>query len=289
MLLVMPAFVEKHWLAGFLQIVMYLLDSHGFDAVIEFPRTDFSGHDQSLHLAAAQHRSREYSGALIIPAAPESTQAELRAFCAAADFPVIFVDIRPFAGAEDYPPRSAFVGSDQTAIGTVAARWAETHLNQSRKRRPAVLVVHGVVQNEREQAFMATLKTALPGAWVTGAQGSFERAAAQEIVSRRLRSAGGADLDLIFCTNDEMALGAVDAVHEEEAAGRAYPSLTIIGVDGTSEAKAVIKTGSTPLQATVAQDTRQMAELAVRTLLKAINNEQVSTETLLQVDVYPPS
>ena len=288
-LLLMPAFVEKYWLAGFLQIVMHLLDSHGFDAVIKFPRTDFSGHDQSLHLAAAQNRSREYSGALIIPAAPESTQTELLAFCSAADLPVIFVDTKPFANAGDYPLQTAFVGSDQIAIGTIAARWAAAHLSHSRKKRPVILVVHGVVQHDRERAFMATLKTVLPGASVTEAQGGFDRATAREIVTRRLRSAGGSDLDLVFCTCDEMALGAVDAVHEEEFAGRAHPSLTIIGVDGTSEAKAVIKTGSAPLRATVAQDTRQMAELAVRMLLKAINNEQVPTETFLQVAVYPPS
>lgn len=291
-LLMLPAFVQKHWLAGFLQIIMQVLDSHGFDVVLKFPVNDYSGHDQTSQLAAARQRIRGYSGALIIPAEPSTMQSDLRAFCVAADFPVIFVDVRPFTHPADYPPQSAFVGSDQAAIGAMAADWAIDYLNQNRKKRPIVLVVGGVAQGERQQQFVTVLGDRIPRAAVTvDTQGAFSRSEARDIIGRRLRATatGSPEPDLIFCTNDEMALGAVDAIHEVEATGRTYPHMGIIGVDGTREAKAVIKSAGTAFRATVVQDTRKMAEVAVNLLIKAMNGESVPVETLIPLDIYPRS
>jgi ABC-type sugar transport system substrate-binding protein len=44
--------------------------------------------------------------------------------------------------------------------------------------------------------------------------------------------------DYIFCTNDEMALGAVDALRIADIGNDG--SVVVVGVDGTPEAKALI-------------------------------------------------
>ena len=290
-LLVVPAFVQKHWLAGLLKNMVHILESQGFDTVVKFPFHDYSGQEQLFQLDSARKRIREYAGVFIIPAEPGIMSPELKSFCADAGRPVIFIDVKPFPPGADYPPGSAFVGSDQAAIGSSAACWAAGHLSRGQKRaRPSVLVICGVSQADRQKRFVSVLQDRILGAKIeVDEQGGFSRENARDIVARHIRAASGRgqELDLIFCANDEMALGALDAVYGEEASGRKCTNLAVVGVDGTSEAMAIIKSGGTPFRATVVQDSRIMAETAVGMLVKALNKEPIAAEVILPSYVYP--
>lgn len=290
-LILVPAFAQKHWLAGLLKNMVLVLERQGYDAVVKFPIHDYSGHQQLFQLESAKRRINNYAGVLIIPAEPRMISSELKSFCAHAGRPVIFVDVKPFTSAADYPPGSAFVGTDQAGIGLNAASWSASYLNQRQKRtRPSVLVICGVAQAERQRRFVSVLQDKIPNAKVeVNEQGGFSRENARDIVSRHIRAAStrGQELDLIFCANDEMALGALDALYGEEASGRKCNDLAIVGVDGTSEAMAIIKSGGTPFRATVVQDSRIMAEAAVGMLVKALGGEAIETELILQSYVYP--
>jgi ABC-type sugar transport system substrate-binding protein len=292
-LIVVPAFVQKHWLAGLLKNMVHVLESQGYDAVVKFPLNDYSGQEQLFQLESARRRIRDYAGVFIIPAEPEMMSSELKSFCAHSGRPVIFVDVKPFTTAADYPPGSAFVGTDQAGIGLNAACWSASYLNQrqQKKTRLSVLVICGVAQGERQGRFVSALRDKVPNAKVeVNEQGGFSRENSRDIVSRYIRaaSARGQELNLVFCANDEMALGALDAVYAEEASGRKCNDLAIVGVDGTSEAMAIIKSGGTPFRATVVQDSRIMAEAAVGMLVKALDGEAIATELILQSYVYPP-
>jgi ribose transport system substrate-binding protein len=290
-LIVVPAFVQKHWVAELLKNMVHVLESQGYDAVVKFPRHDYSGQEQLFQLDSARKRMSDYAGVFIIPAEPAMMSAELKSFCARAGYPAIFVDVRPFASAADYPPGSAFVGTDQAGIGLNAACWAAAHLNQRQKRtRASVLVICGKEQEERQKRFVSVLQEKVPGARVeVNEQGGFSRENARDIASRHMRAATarGQELNLIFCANDEMALGALDAFYGEGASGGKGGDLAIVGVDGTSEATAIIKSGGTPFRATVVQDSRIMAEAAVGMLVKALDGEAIATELILQSYVYP--
>jgi ribose transport system substrate-binding protein len=290
-LIVVPAFVQKHWVAGLLKNMVHVLETQGYDAVVKFPLHDYSGQEQLFQLDSARRRISDYAGVFIIPAAPQMMSSELKSFCVRAGCPVIFVDVKPFASAVDYPSGCAFVGTDQAGIGLNAAYWSASHLNQRQKRaRPSVLVIGGVAQEERQERFVSVLRDKIPGAKIeVNGQGGFARENSRDIVSRHIRAANarGQELNLIFCANDEMALGALDAVYGEEASGKKCSDLAIVGVDGTSEAMAIIKSGGTPFRATVVQDSRLMAEAAVGILVKALNGEVISGELMLQSYVYP--
>ncbi len=67
-------------------------------------------------------------------------------------------------------------------------------------------------------------------------------------------------IDVIFCTNDEMALGAADALLFGDTA---TPETIIVGVDGTPQARALIGPGIEPLRATVVQNAYKVAETAL--------------------------
>ena len=49
----------------------------------------------------------------------------------------------------------------------------------------------------------------------------------------------------------------------------------------------MIRSGGTPFRATVVQDSRRVADLAVRQLLKLRDGERVESETFVPTTVYP--
>lgn len=73
----------------------------------------------------------------------------------------------------------------------------------------------------------------------------------------------------IFAHNDEMALGAVDAV---SAAGK---EIVIVGFDAIDDALAAVKEGR--MAATVAQMPAKMGKTAVQTAIKLMNGEKVAS------------
>ncbi|WP_442933550.1 hypothetical protein [Micromonospora sp. CPCC 206060] len=75
-----------------------------------------------------------------------------------------------------------------------------------------------------------------------------------------------------------MALGAGDAVQAYVAAGHGVEPV-IVGVDGTTEAIAAIRSPAGPFQATIVQDTRRIAETGVDLLLRMRNGETSTWST----------
>lgn len=77
------------------------------------------------------------------------------------------------------------------------------------------------------------------------------------------------DLNFIFSSNDDMAIGALRAI---KAAGKTG-KVQVIGFDGTSEALNQIKAGN--MLATVAQDPAKMGIMGVDSAVKMIKGEKV--------------
>lgn len=113
---------------------------------------------------------------------------------------------------------------------------------------------------------------------------AFIRSRAYDTVRAHIRQlAPGQRLDAIFCTNDEMALGAVDALLSPSPATEAT---LVVGVDGVQEAKALIDTAQSPLRATVVQDSHRLACAAVDLLEKMQRNRPVPKRTILSCEIY---
>ena len=81
------------------------------------------------------------------------------------------------------------------------------------------------------------------------------------------------DLVGVFAHNDEMALGAVEAISGKE--------IVIIGFDATDDALAAIKEGK--MAATIAQKPALMGEMSVDAAVKLMKNEKV--DSVIGVDV----
>ena len=79
----------------------------------------------------------------------------------------------------------------------------------------------------------------------------------------------------VFEHNDEMALGAVEAIGSRK--------IVVVGFDATDDAQAAVKAGK--MAATVAQKPDLMGATAVETAQKILNGETVDKETPVEVEL----
>ncbi len=79
------------------------------------------------------------------------------------------------------------------------------------------------------------------------------------------------DIQVVFAHNDEMALGAMEAI---DAAGRS-DDIIIVGFDASPDAVSAVEAGT--MAATVAQKPDLIATAGIETMLKAIAGEKVDS------------
>ncbi len=283
---ILCAFNEKRWVAGLIHDLHNSLDRRGFDLVLKIPERDYVHLGQVRHLRNLSERRGRYAGGIISPAEPELLRRDLKAFCISAGYPVVLVDIDPFDAAEDYPDGMAFVGYAPDVIGRCAADYVGEHARRSRIYSPCVLVIgSSKLHTGRQAEFVKRLKLWLQDTeFMIDENGDFDRARARKIVCQNLRVEEDVVPNYIFCTNDEMALGAVDALGLMDLGTDG--SVVIVGVDGTPEARALIDSQRTPLRATVVQDSCRMAEIATDLLDKAIGGKHIEKYNYLDPHIY---
>jgi ribose transport system substrate-binding protein len=228
---------------------------------------------------------KKYAGGFIMVNDGDAVRADLARFCGEAGMPVVFVDAEPFESEDSYPPGTAYAGCDDGQIGAVAARWVASYLLGKRIRRAVVLVINGGRYRQRERMFQKHLEAEAPDVQVTGDCAGFDRARAREVVGSHIRQleAAGRKLHVVFCTNDEMALGAVDALL---FSGIRWAADTVVaGVDATPDARALIQADPSPLRATVVQDSYKVAEAAVGLMERMFRGEPVPRRTSVPVEI----
>jgi DNA-binding LacI/PurR family transcriptional regulator len=192
--------------------------------------------------------SYQVDGAVVASAMLSSGIA---ARCAAARTPVVLVDRR--AGARG--PQAALVGADNLGGGRLVADL----LAAAGHRRPAFLagIEETSTSDERERGFVQGL-TAHGLALAAREVGRFSYAGGLEAAARLLARPDRPDA--VFCANDEMALGVMDAARTRFGL-RIPDDLSVVGFDDTpSAALAAYRL------TTVAQDVAALAEAAVAAL-----------------------
>ena len=104
---------------------------------------------------------------------------------------------------------------------------------------------------------------------------NFNRAEGMTVMENILQSDGA--IKGVFAHNDEMALGAVEAV---AASGK---DIKIVGFDATDDAQKAVKDGK--MAATVAQKPDKMGETAIETAVKIMAGETVDKSIPVEVEL----
>ena len=87
------------------------------------------------------------------------------------------------------------------------------------------------------------------------------------------------DIDGVFCENDEMALGAIEALNSS----RMLDQVEVIGFDGTDEAIQAVKEGR--MTATVAQQPYKMGQMGVELAVEVLNGNDIKSEIQVPVQL----
>ncbi|MDJ0325135.1 substrate-binding domain-containing protein [Cryobacterium sp. PH31-AA6] len=186
-----------------------------------------------------------------------------------AGIPVIAVD-RTVNGAE----LASLVASDNVAGG----RQAADELAKSMGETGSVIALQGVsgtsASRDRGAGFEEGMK-AYPNITVVAKQtANFDRAAALDVTTNLMQA--HPEVTGLFAENDEMALGAVQAL-----GARAGQDVMVVGFDGTSDGLAAIEAGT--LVATIAQQPAELGRLAVELAVKAIKGTKIEKTVPVEV------
>ncbi|AFG34307.1 D-ribose ABC transporter substrate-binding protein [Fervidobacterium pennivorans subsp. shakshaketiis] len=180
--------------------------------------------------------------AAIVPAIEAANKAKI---------PVITVD-RAAAGGQVV----VHIASDNVAGGAMAARFIAEQLKGKGKVVMLVGIPGTSAARDRGLGFKTELKK-YPGIQLVAEQvANFNRAEGMRVMENILQAYP--DIDAVFAQNDEMALGAIEAIRAAKKLGK----IMVVGFDAIPDALEAVKKGE--MAATVAQQPYLMGQLAVQ-------------------------
>ncbi|MDD7464226.1 MAG: D-ribose ABC transporter substrate-binding protein [Anaerococcus sp.] len=177
-----------------------------------------------------------------------------------ADIPVICVD----RGSDEGEVLS-FISSDNIEGGKMAGEYILENIKEGDKVAQLEGIPGASSTRERGQGFEEATKDKID--LVASQTANFDRAEGLTVMENMIQA--NPDIKAVFCQNDEMALGAAEALSGKD-------DIIIVGFDGNEDAISAVKEGK--LSATVAQKPDEMGKIAVDTAIKYLNGEEVDKE-----------
>ncbi len=207
--------------------------------------------------------SQKVSAIIVVPVDTSAAQPMADA-AKAANIPLVFVNRNPSIAGVPY------VGSDSLYAGTVEME----ELAKLAGGKGDVVILQGQVSNEaavlRTQGCVDVVAKN-PGMKVVATQaGDWDRAKGQSITENWIQSGTLKAGDVVCANNDEMALGAINALK----AAKLLDTVFVGGVDATSEALAAMQAGD--LEVTVFQDAKGQGKGGVDAALDLIAGTTVA-------------
>lgn len=184
-----------------------------------------------------------------------------------ADIPVITLD-RGANGGEVI----SHIASDNVAGGRLAGEYIVEQLGGKGKMVELEGIPGASAARDRGQGFNEAIEETDIEV-IARQTANFDRAEGMTVMENILQSQP--EIDAVFAHNDEMALGALEAVKASER------DILVVGFDATDDAKAAVEAGE--MAATVEQLPKEIGSLGIETAVKILNGQQV--EDMIPVDL----
>lgn len=200
----------------------------------------------------------------------------------AAGIPVVYVNRQPI-NVDLLPKNEAFVGSNEKVSGTLEMEQVCKDLHGKGK----IVVMMGELTNQaalqRTKDIHDVIATpACSGISIVQQQtANWSRTQGNNLMTNWI--AAGFKFDAVVSNNDEMAIGAIQAL---KAAGRPMNSVVVAGIDATADGLAAMKAGE--LDVTVFQSASGQGRGAVDTALKLIKGEKVDQKVWVPFELVTP-
>lgn len=219
--------------------------------------------------------------AIVVNAVDTDATPRMTQLVAAAHIPLVYVNRMP--ADKHLPPGVSFVGSDEVQSGSLEM----TEVCRLLHGRGDILILMGELTNQSarqrtQDVYDVIGKPACQGIRVLDKQAAdWKRTAAADLVSNWL--SGGLHPQAIVANDDEMAIGAIQALKRAEL----LSSTIVAGIDATPDALAEMKAGG--LKVTVYQNAGAQGRGAVDTALKLMHEESVPVFVWIPFELVTPA
>lgn len=196
-----------------------------------------------------------------------------------AGIPLIYVNRNPF-GTEQPPAGVYYVGSQEIVAGELQGKY----LIEKMGEKGGVGILMGILSNEgavKRTEGNESVLSQYPDVKVLAKEAGDWQSDKGMSITENWLTAYGKDLTAVLANNDNMAIGALQAL---EAAGR--DDVIVMGVDAIPDAVKLVKEGK--LDATVLQDAKGQGGSGVEVAAKAISGETPDSITWIDFVLITP-
>lgn len=159
---------------------------------------------------------------------------------------------------------ATFIASDNVEGGKMGGQFILDELGKKAKVAELEGVPGASATRERGKGFHDVADKSLDV--IAKQSAKFDRAEGLNVTQNILQA--HPDVEAIFSHNDEMALGAIEAIGDKD--------IIVVGFDGNEDAMKLIKSGK--LDATVAQQPDKMGKASVDSIIKLMDGKKVDKE-----------
>jgi ABC-type sugar transport system substrate-binding protein len=197
---------------------------NGFDLVF-----NAADNDPAAQISAVRSFINQGVDAIVVAPIVEDGWDDVLKEAKDADIPVVLED-RTLTSSDDL--YASWVGDDFKQEGVTAGEWAKETFTEPTK----MVVLEGTTgsapANDRAEGFTEGMGDA-PIETIDSQTGDFTRDGGKTVMEGFLQKYGVDGIDLVFAHNDDMALGAIEAI--EAAGGKPGEDIKIVSIDGVKD------------------------------------------------------
>lgn len=196
------------------------------------------------------------------------------------------VPVVQFNGRANGGKYVTFVGSNQPESGALLGEWLVNFYKQAGKEKLRGIYLRGVAGQITDIARNNGLKDRLKKEGLADKielveqYADYDRGKGQSVAESILMK--DKNFDFILANNDDMILGALQAVTQFQLGGK----IKLVGVDGLPETLAAIKSGQ--IAATVFQNPEAQGGGGIEACVKHLKGETMAAETLIPFELVTP-
>jgi ABC-type sugar transport system substrate-binding protein len=243
--------------------------------------------DVAKQLSQIQNFIAAKVDAVIVNAVDTSATAPMTKLANDAGIPIVYVNRQP--ADVDNLGKGAFVASNEVDSGTLETKEACRLLKEAGKTEANILIMVGDLANQAAVQRTKDIHDVNAGPdcgvklTVLDEQTAvWDPVKAQDLMTNWI--AAGHKPDAVIANNDNMAIGAINAM---KAAGWDMKSVIVGGIDATQEALAYMKAGD--LDITVFQDAAGQGGGAVKAAMALAKGEKVDTKVWIPFQLVTPA
>lgn len=223
---------------------------------------------------------------IVNPVDTSATEAMTNA-AASAGIPLVYVNRQPI-NVEQLPDNQAFVASDERESGTLETKEICRLLGEAGKDPARVYIMMGELSNQAAVQRTQDIHDVIEAGEcdvtleiIDEQTANWSRDEAQDLMTNWLSS--GDEFDALISNNDEMAIGAIQAM---KAAGIDMDEVIVGGIDATRDALAAMSAGE--LDVTVFQDAAGQGAGSLDAALKLAEGADVDQKVYIPFQLVTP-